>query len=66
MDRLNAKAERLAASQADLDRIVEAAKPSCLNLDDTQKHTFIRLGRMLVPERGRFAKAMRHVGKGTA
>jgi hypothetical protein len=65
MDRLNAKAERLAESQAGLDKIVEAATPLYTNLDETQKHTFITLGRMLVPERGRFVKAMRHVGKGT-
>ena len=65
MDRLNAKAERLAERQAGLERIVEAAKPLYLSLDDTQKHTFITLGRMLVPERGRFVKEMRRVGKGT-
>ena len=27
-----------------------------MSLDDTQKHQFITLGRMLVPERGRFAE----------
>jgi hypothetical protein len=64
MDRLNAKAERLAESQAGLDKIVEAAKPLYLSLDDTQKHKFITLGRMLVPERGRFVRAMKHVGEG--
>ena len=64
MDSLNAKAERLTESQAGLDKIVEAAKPLYLSLDDTQKHKFITLGRMLVPERGRFVKAMRRVGKG--
>ena len=65
MDRLNAKAERLAESQAGLEKIVEAAKPLYLSLDETQKHKFITLGRMLVPERGRFVKEMRRVGKGT-
>jgi len=64
MDRLNAKAERLAESQAGLEKIVEAAKPLYASLDDTQKHTFIKLGRMLVPERGRFAKEMRRAGQG--
>jgi hypothetical protein len=64
MDRLNAKAERLTESQAGLDKIVEAAKPLYLSLDDTQKHKFITLGRMLVPERGRFVRAMRRVGEG--
>jgi LTXXQ motif family protein len=65
MDRLNAKAERLAESQAGLDKIVEAAKPLYANLDGAQKQTFIRLGRMLVPERGRFVKEMRHAGAAT-
>jgi LTXXQ motif family protein len=65
MDRLNAKAERLAESQAGLEKIVEAAEPLYLSLDDAQKHKFITLGRTLVPERGRFAKEMRRVGKGT-
>lgn len=61
MDRLNAKAERLAQSQANLEKIVEAARPLYASLDDAQKHSFITLGRMLVPERGRFAKAMRRL-----
>jgi zinc resistance-associated protein len=60
MDRLNAKAERLAQSQADLEKIVEAAKPLYASLSDAQKHKFITLGRMLVPERGRFAMEMKH------
>ena len=66
MDRLNAKAERLAQSQADLEKIVEAAKPLYASLSDAQKHKFITLGRMLVPERGRFAMEMKHlrVGEG--
>ena len=65
MDRLNAKAERLAESQAGLEKIVEAAKPLYLSLDDAQKHKFITLGRTQVPERGRFVKEMRRLGKGT-
>jgi zinc resistance-associated protein len=64
MDRLTAKADRVAQSQADLEKIVEAAKPLYVSLDDAQKHKFIALGRMLVPERGRFAKAMRHLSVG--
>jgi len=62
MDRNAAKADRLAQSQANLDKIVEAAKPLYLSLDKTQKHKFVRLGRMLVPERGQFAKEIRHLG----
>ena len=61
MDRLNATADRIAQSTANLDKIVEAAKPLYASLDDAQKHRFITLGRMLVPEHGRFAKAMRHL-----
>ena len=61
MDRLNATAERVAQGAANLKKIVEAAKPLYAILDDAQKHKFITLGRMLVPERGRFAKEMRHL-----
>jgi zinc resistance-associated protein len=64
MDRNAAKADRLAQSQANLDKIVEAAKPLYLSLDKAQKHKFIALGRMLVPERGQFAKEIRHLGVG--
>ena len=65
MDRLTAKADRLAQSGANLEKIVGAAEPLYATLDDAQKHKFITLGRTLVPERGRFVKEMRHVGKGT-
>ena len=61
MDRNTAKAERLEQSHADLEKIVEAAKPLYASLDDAQKHKFITLGRMLVPERGEFAKKMRRL-----
>ena len=61
MDRLTAKADRIAESRANLERIVEAAKPLYASLGDEQKHTFITLGRMLVPERGSFAKEMRRL-----
>jgi hypothetical protein len=66
MDRLNATAERVAQSTASLTKIVEAAAPLYATLDDAQKHRFITLGRMLVPERGRFAMAMKHlhIGEG--
>jgi hypothetical protein len=59
MDRNSATAERVAQREADFEKIVEAAKPLYASLDDTQKHKFITLGRMLVPERGRFAKEIR-------
>jgi hypothetical protein len=61
MDRNIAKADRLAESQANLGKMVDAAKPLYAALDDAQKHKFIALGRMLVPERGQFAKAMRRL-----
>ena len=61
MDRLNATADRIAQSTANLKKMVEAAQPLYATLNDAQKHKFITLGRMLVPERGRFAKEMRHL-----
>ena len=64
MDRLNATADRVAQSTANLEKIVEAAKPLYESLNDAAKHKFVTLGRMLVPERGRFVKAMRRIGKG--
>ena len=62
MDRLTAKADRYAQGGANLDKMVEAAKPLYATFDAEQKHKFIALGRMLVPERGRFAKEMRRLG----
>ncbi len=64
MDRNAAKADRLAQSQANLEKIVEAAKPLYLSLDNARRHKFIALGRLLVPERGQFAKEIRHLGVG--
>jgi Spy/CpxP family protein refolding chaperone len=64
MDRLTAKADRLTRSRANLEKIVEAAKPLYASLADEQKHKFITLGRMLVPERGSFVKEMRRLGTG--
>ena len=64
MDRLTAKADRLTQSRANLEKIVEAAKPLYASLGDEQKHKFITLGRTLVPERGSFVKEMRRLGTG--
>ena len=64
MDLNLAKADRLALGQENLEKMIEAAKPLYASLDDTQKHKFIALGRMLVPERRQFAKEMRHLPKG--
>ncbi len=64
MDRLNATADRVAQGTANLKKLAEAAKPLYTSLDDAQKHKFITLGRMLVPERGRFATEMRRLRMG--
>jgi LTXXQ motif family protein len=61
MDRNLAKANRIAQGQATIETMVDAAKPLYASLDETQKHKFITLGRMLVPERGQFAKAIRRL-----
>jgi hypothetical protein len=64
MDLNTAKADRLEQGQADLEKIVEAAKPLYASLSGAQRQKFIALGRMLVPERGQFAKEIRRLGKG--
>jgi hypothetical protein len=61
MDRNLAKADRIAQGQATIETMVDAAKPLYASLDETQKHKVITLGRMLVPERGQFAKAIRRL-----
>jgi LTXXQ motif family protein len=62
MDLNAAKADRIAQGQADLEKIVEAARPLYESLDGAQKQKFVALGRMLVPERGQFAKEIRRLG----
>jgi zinc resistance-associated protein len=61
MDRNLAKADRIAQGQANLEKIVDAARPLYASLDNAHKQKFIALGRTLVPERGQFAKAMRRL-----
>jgi hypothetical protein len=61
MDRNTAKADRLEQGQADLEKIVEAAKPLYTSLNGAQRQKFIARGRMLVPERGQFAKEIRRL-----
>ena len=61
MDRNLAKADRIAQGQATIETMVDAAKPLYASLSEEQKHKFVTLGRMLVPERGQFAKAMRRL-----
>jgi hypothetical protein len=46
-------------------KIADAAKPLYASLDDSQKHSFGMLGRMLVPERAEAAEMThRHMGEG--
>jgi LTXXQ motif family protein len=61
IDRLDAMADRLSKAAADVKQVADAAKPLYASLDETQKHEFVTLGRMLMPERARFAvEMMRH------
>jgi hypothetical protein len=61
IDRLDAMAERLSQGATDIKKIAAAARPLYASLDDSQKHKFGMLGRMLMPERARFvADMIRH------
>ena len=61
MDLNLAKANRIAQGQATIETMVDAAKPLYASLSAEQKHKFVTSGRMLVPERGQFVKAMRRL-----
>ena len=65
IDHLEAMADRLSQGAADIKKIADAAKPLYASLDNSQKHKFGMLGRMLMPERARFAMDMihRHMGE---
>jgi len=58
--RLDRLANRLSEAGAALKKVADAAKPLYASLDDSQKHKFGMLGRMLMPERARFAMEMIH------
>ena len=60
IDHLEAMADRLAQGAADVKKIADAAKPLYASLDDSQKHKFGMLGRMLMPERAQFVMDMMH------
>ena len=60
VDHLEAMANRLSQGATDVKKIADAAKPLYDSLDDLQKHKFGMLGRMLMPERSRFAIDMMH------
>ena len=60
IDRLEAIANRLSQAATDIKKIAAAAKPLYASLDDSQKHKFGTLGRMLMPEQARFVADMVH------
>jgi hypothetical protein len=60
VDHLEAMANRLSQGATDVRKIADAAKPLYNSLDESQKHKFGMLGRMLMPERSRFAMDMMH------
>ena len=62
IDHLDAMADRLSKAAANVKTIADAAKPLYASLDEGQKHDFGTLGRMLMPERARFAEEMRLAG----
>ena len=58
---LDTWSDNLSKAAADMKKVADAAKPLYDSLDDTQKHDFAMLGRMLIPEHARFAmEMMRH------
>ena len=60
IDRLEAMSDRLSQGATNVKKIADAAKPLYDALDESQKHKFGMLGRMLMPERSRFAMDMMH------
>ncbi len=64
IDHLEAMADRLSQGSTNIKKIADAAKPLYDSLDETQKHKFGMLGRMLMPERPRFAMDMMHHNMG--
>ena len=60
IDHLDAMADRLSRGAEDIKKIADAAKPLYASLDNSQKHKFGMLGRMLMPERAQMM--MHHMG----
>jgi hypothetical protein len=60
IDHLEAMADRLSQGATNIKKIADAAKPLYDSLDQSQKHKFGMLGRMLMPERARFAMDVMH------
>jgi hypothetical protein len=55
IDHLEAMADHLSQGATNVKKIADAAKPLYDSLDESQKHKFGMLGRMLIPERSKFA-----------
>ena len=65
IDHLEAMADRMSQGATNIKKIADAAKPLYDSLDQSQKHNFATLGRMLMPQRPRFAMMdmmHRHMG----
>jgi LTXXQ motif family protein len=60
VDHFEAMADRLSQGATDIKKIADPAKPLYNSLDESQKHKFGMLERMLMPERSRFAMDMMH------
>ena len=60
IDHLDAMADHLSRAAEDVKKIADAAKPLYGSLDDSQKHKFGMLGRMLMPEHA--GMMMHHMG----
>src|SRR6202041_1546779 len=55
IDHLEAMADHLPQGATNVKKIADAAKPLYDSLDESQKHKFGMLGRILIPERSKFA-----------
>lgn len=60
VDLLDTWSTDLSQAAGDMKKVADAAKPLYASLNETQKHDFGMLGRMLMPERARFAMRMMH------
>ncbi len=60
VDHLEAMADHMSRAAEDIKKIADAAKPLYAGLDDSQKHKFGMLGRMLMPEHAEMM--MHHMG----
>ena len=61
VDHLEAMADHMSRAAEDTRKVADAAKPFYASLDDSQKHKFGMLGRMLMPEHAEMMM-MHHTG----